>query len=163
KQRYDIDFELLFPEAKAVETLVNEKGFFSFRMDGHKECCKARKVAPLRRKLNTLDAWVTGQRRDQSPDTRAAVPVVQEDFAFSTPRHLLVKFNPLANWSSEQVWNYIREHNVPYNELHRHGFVSIGCEPCTRPVLPNEHERNGRWWWEETEGKECGLHPVKAA
>ncbi|MCV6638736.1 phosphoadenylyl-sulfate reductase [Candidatus Albibeggiatoa sp. nov. NOAA] len=163
KQRYNINFELLFPESKAVEALVNEKGFFSFRMDGHKECCQVRKVAPLRRKLSTLDAWVTGQRKDQSPDTRSDVPVIQEDMAFSTPRHTLVKFNPLANWTSQQVWNYIQEHNVPYNELHRHGFISIGCEPCTRPILPNEHERNGRWWWEETAGKECGLHPVKAA
>jgi phosphoadenosine phosphosulfate reductase len=113
---------------------------------------------PLRRKLATLDAWITGQRRDQSPSTRASVPVVQVDSAFSTPEHTLVKFNPLASWSSAEVWRYIRDNDVPYNELHARGFVSIGCEPCTRAVLPNQHEREGRWWWEDATVKECGLH-----
>ena len=113
---------------------------------------------PLRRKLATLQAWVTGQRRDQSPGTRANVPVIEEDRAFSTAQNRLIKFNPLANWSSAQVWAYIRENDVPFNELHNRGFTSIGCEPCTRAVLPNEHERAGRWWWEEETLKECGLH-----
>ena len=112
---YRLALEMLSPDAAAVETLVREKGLFSFYKDGHKECCGIRKVAPLRRKLNTLDAWITGQRKDQSPGTRASIPVVEEDLAFSTSDHRLIKFNPLANWSSEQVWQYIKENDVPYN------------------------------------------------
>lgn len=158
REHYNLKLEVLFPEAAAVEELVRDSGFCGFYTRGHKECCAVRKVAPLRRKLNTLDAWITGQRRDQSQDTRAAVPVLQTDTAFSTPQHTLVKLNPLAGWNSEQVWHYIRSHNVPYNELHARGFVSIGCEPCTRAVLPNQHEREGRWWWESAVEKECGLH-----
>ncbi len=158
RERYGIAIEVMFPEAADVERLVREKGLFSFYRDGHQECCGIRKVMPLRRKLETLDAWVTGQRRDQSPGTRAAIDVVEFDRAFSTEGHDLYKFNPLSNWSSAQVWEYIRSNDVPYNELHERGYVSIGCEPCTRPVLPNQHEREGRWWWEEATQKECGLH-----
>lgn len=158
REHYGISLEILFPEHDAVETLVKEKGLFSFYRDGHQECCGIRKVAPLRRKLAGLDAWITGQRRDQSPGTRAHVPVVQLDTANSGPGRQLVKFNPLANWTSQQVWDYIRMLDVPYNELHARGFVSIGCEPCTRAVLPNQHEREGRWWWEDAGHKECGLH-----
>lgn len=154
---YNIELEVLFPQSQAVETLVREHGLYSFYNDGHQACCGVRKVEPLRRKLNTIDAWITGQRRDQSP-TRSNVPVVQVDPAFSTPDHSLIKFNPLAEWSSEQVWAYIRDNNVPYNALHAKGFTSIGCEPCTRAVLPNQHEREGRWWWENSASKECGLH-----
>ncbi len=157
RERYGVVVECMYPDAQAVEALVREKGLFSFFKDGHKECCGIRKVAPLRRKLSTLDAWITGQRKDQSP-TRADVPVIQEDTAFSTKEHRLLKFNPLANWSSAEVWRYIRQNNVPYNELHERGFISIGCEPCTKTVLPNQHEREGRWWWEEATMKECGLH-----
>jgi len=142
---------------------VKEKGLFSFYQDGHKECCGIRKVEPLKRALGTLDAWVTGQRRDQSPSTRAEVAVVEVDPVFSQPGHELIKFNPLANWSSRQVWDYIRENNVPFNPLHVQGFVSIGCEPCTRPVLPGQHEREGRWWWEDQTKKECGLHAGNVA
>jgi phosphoadenosine phosphosulfate reductase len=143
-----------------VETLVREKGLFSFYKDDHKECCGVRKISPLRRKLATLDAWITGQRRDQSPNTRAEIPVIQDDKAFARPGGSLTKFNPLANWTSQQVWNHIRSNGVPYNELHDRGFISIGCEPCTRPVGPGQHEREGRWWWEEATKKECGLHAV---
>jgi phosphoadenosine phosphosulfate reductase len=157
-KHYGIKLEFLSPDAKTVQQLVNEKGLYSFYKDGHTECCAVRKVVPLRRKLATLDAWITGQRKDQSPDTRAAVPVIENDTAFSTPDNRLIKFNPLSNWTSSQIWKYIRQNDVPYNELHNHGFVSIGCEPCTRPVLPNQHEREGRWWWEESTKKECGLH-----
>ena len=157
RKHYDLEIEVMMPDAAAVEALVKKKGLFSFYEEGHKECCGIRKVDPLRRKLGTVDAWITGQRKDQSP-TRAEVPVVQNDGAFSTPNHSLVKFNPLANWSSEEVWSYIRSYEVPYNPLHERGFVSIGCEPCTRPVLPNQHEREGRWWWENADKKECGLH-----
>ncbi len=157
RDHYGLDIELMFPDPEAVQQLVREKGLFSFYRDGHQECCAIRKIEPLRRKLANVDAWITGQRRDQSP-TRAEVPVVQQDRAFSTPGHPLVKFNPLANWTSAQVWDYIREYEVPYNELHERGFKSIGCEPCTRPVAPHEHERAGRWWWEAATQKECGLH-----
>ena len=128
--------------------------------DGHEECCGIRKTESLRRALGTLNAWITGQRRDQSPSTRSGLPVVQVDLTFATPERRLIKFNPLANWTSEQVWAYIRRKGVPYNSLHERGFVSIGCEPCTRPVLPGQHEREGRWWWEEETKKECGLHQI---
>lgn len=158
RNHYGITIEVCFPEPAAVEKMVNEKGMFSFYQDTHQECCAIRKVGPLRKKLATLDAWITGQRKDQSPGTRMAVPVVQVDKAFSTSDRQLAKFNPLANWSSADVWAYIRAFEVPYNELHEKGFVSIGCEPCTRPVLPGQHEREGRWWWEESTKKECGLH-----
>ncbi|MDF2445578.1 MAG: phosphoadenosine phosphosulfate reductase [Moraxellaceae bacterium] len=160
RSHYKITLEVCTPEAEALQQMVNAKGLFSFYQDGHEECCGIRKVAPLRRKLSTLNAWITGQRRDQSPNTRNAVPVIQSDTTFNRPGELLAKFNPLANWSSEDVWAYIRAFEVPYNELHEKGFVSIGCEPCTRAVLPNQHEREGRWWWEEATKKECGLHIV---
>jgi phosphoadenosine phosphosulfate reductase len=158
REHYGIPIEVYFPKADAVERLVREKGLYSFYRDGHKECCDVRKVEPLRRALSSLSAWVTGQRRDQSPGTRAQVPVVQADPTFSTPGNQLVKFNPLANWSSRQVWQYIRENNVPYNPLHERGFISLGCEPCTKAILPGQHEREGRWWWEDATKKECGLH-----
>lgn len=160
RKHYGITIELLYPDTAAVEALVKAKGLFSFYEDGHKECCDIRKVAPLRRKLATLDAWITGQRKDQNPSTRASVPIVQVDTAFSNADHSLIKFNPLSNWSSADVWMYIRSYEVPYNPLHERGFISIGCEPCTRPVLPNQHEREGRWWWEDAGKKECGLHAI---
>ncbi|MFC1664996.1 phosphoadenylyl-sulfate reductase [Pseudomonadota bacterium] len=158
REHYEIEIDIMLPEQVALEKLLSKKGLFSFYQDGHKECCAIRKVGPLRRKLYTLDAWITGQRKDQSVGTRTALPIVEQDPAFSTPTHTLVKFNPLANWSSSQVWQYIRENDVPYNELHSKGYTSIGCEPCTRSVVPNQHEREGRWWWENVEDKECGLH-----
>jgi phosphoadenosine phosphosulfate reductase len=157
---YGIAIDVQCPDPQAVSDLVREKGLFSFYQDDHKECCGIRKILPLKRKLLTLDAWITGQRRDQSPDTRNEIPVLQEDRAFSRPGETLAKFNPLANWTSQQVWNYIRSNNVPYNELHDRGFISIGCEPCTRATGPGQHEREGRWWWEEATKKECGLHSV---
>jgi phosphoadenosine phosphosulfate reductase len=158
RDRYHLPVEVFCPQPEALQKLVREKGLFSFYKDGHKECCGIRKVEPLVRALKPLKAWVTGQRRDQSPGTRAEVPVVQLDPTFGAPDRPLVKFNPIANWTSKQVWAYIREHDVPYNSLHERGFVSIGCEPCTRPVNPGQHEREGRWWWEEETMKECGLH-----
>ncbi len=162
REHYGISLEIFFPRPDAVEQLVREKGLYSFYRDGHKECCGVRKVEPLRRALEPLDAWVTGQRRDQSPSTRAHVPAAEIDPAFSLPERPLVKFNPLANWTSKQVWTYIRENHVPFNPLHERGFISIGCEPCTRPVLPGQHEREGRWWWEDATRKECGLHAGNA-
>lgn len=158
RKHYGIVIEVLSPNREALDSFVKEKGLFSFYDDGHSECCAIRKVEPLRRKLATLDAWITGQRKDQSQDTRSDIPEVQLDGAFSSPEKPLIKFNPLLNWRSDQVWDYIEAYQVPFNELHRHGYISIGCEPCTRPVLPNQHERAGRWWWEDATKKECGLH-----
>ncbi len=156
RKNYNINIEVFFANRDATEKLVKEKGLFSFYRDGHKECCDVRKVDPLKRALNTVEAWITGQCKDQSPGTRANVPVIQKDPTFGTGK--LVKFNPLANWTSKQVWDYIRENNVPYNKLHEKGYVSIGCEPCTKPILPGQHEREGRWSWEDATKKECGLH-----
>jgi phosphoadenosine phosphosulfate reductase len=158
RTHYGIVIETVLPNADAVQQLVREKGLFSFYQDGHTECCGVRKVEPLKRALAPLHAWVTGQRKDQSPGTRAQVPVIQEDRTFGTPGRPLLKFNPLSLWTSKQVWDYIEIYDVPFNALHSRGFISIGCEPCTRATTPNQHERAGRWWWEEATKKECGLH-----
>ena len=158
RKRYGIEIDLVSPEAAPLQALVKRKGLFSFYDDGHDECCGIRKVEPLRRTLATLDAWATGQRRDQSPATRAAIAVVEHDRTFSGKAGPLLKLNPLARWTSAQTWQYIRDNGISFNSLHERGFVSIGCEPCTRAVLPGEHERAGRWWWEESTKRECGLH-----
>lgn len=158
REHYQLKIEMLSPDAQALEEFVRENGLFSFYRDGHKQCCGIRKIAPLKRKLGTISAWITGQRRDQSPSTRNQIAHLELDTTFSSPNQPLYKFNPLAQMSSTEVWNYIRALEVPYNSLHERGFISIGCEPCTRPVLPNQHEREGRWWWEESTHKECGLH-----
>jgi phosphoadenosine phosphosulfate reductase len=163
RKHYGITIEVMSPNTEALEKFTQEKGFFSFYEDGHKECCDVRKVEPLRRKLATMDAWITGQRQDQNPATRGKVPVVQDDKFFAGADRTLTKFNPLSNWSSTETWMYIRSYDVPFNPLHEKGFVSIGCEPCTRPVLPNQHEREGRWWWEDATKKECGLHAINIA
>ncbi len=160
RKRYRVEIALMSPEAAPLQALVRQKGLFSFYEDGHGECCGVRKVEPLKRKLSTLQAWATGQRRDQSPTTRSDIEVVEYDPAFpgvSGPG-TLVKLNPLARWTSAQTWDFIRENAIPYNPLHERGFISIGCEPCTRAVMPGEHERAGRWWWEESTKRECGLH-----
>jgi phosphoadenosine phosphosulfate reductase len=163
RKRYGIEVEIVFPEFAAVEALVKKKGLFSFYDDGHEECCRVRKVLPLRRKLSTCLAWVTGVRRDQSPVTRGNLAAVEIDPVFQgRDGAALTKICPLLDWSSERVWAYIREHDVPFNELHARGFRSIGCEPCTRATLPGEHERAGRWWWEDATVRECGLHMVKS-
>lgn len=158
---YGVEIELYSPQAEPLQAFVRKKGLFSFYEDGHKECCGVRKIEPMRRALSNYRAWVTGQRRDQSP-TRAEVAVLQADKGNvgKAGAGVLLKANPLANWSSAKVWAYIRERSVPYNELHERGFISIGCEPCTRPVNPGQHEREGRWWWEEATKRECGLHIV---
>ena len=158
RKHYGIEIEVLSPNRELLDAFVKAKGLFSFYEEGHSECCGIRKVEPLRRKLANVDAWITGQRKDQSVDTRQTVPEVQIDGAFSTSEHPLIKFNPLLNWTSAQVWDYIEAYQVPYNPLHQQGFISIGCEPCTRAILPNQHERVGRWWWEDSTKKECGLH-----
>jgi phosphoadenosine phosphosulfate reductase len=158
---YGIEIELYSAQAEPLQAFVRKKGLFSFYEDGHKECCGVRKIEPMKRALTNYRAWVTGQRRDQSP-TRAEVAVVQADAgnAGKADTGVLLKANPLANWSSAKVWAYIRDRAVPYNELHERGFTSIGCEPCTRPIHPGQHEREGRWWWEEATKRECGLHIV---
>lgn len=156
KERYSINIDLFFPDFRDVERLVNKKGLFSFYKDSHTECCKIRKVEPLKRALIGLDAWITGQRKDQNPQTRSTLPVMQIDTIFGGGN--LVKINPLAYWKSKDVWNYIIDNHVPYNKLHEQGYVSIGCAPCTRPLLPCQQEREGRWWWENADKKECGLH-----
>jgi len=159
RTHYGIAIEVMFPDAVQVQGLVEKKGLFSFYQDGHGECCGIRKIEPLRRALAEKRAWLTGQRRDQSP-TRTDVPVLQIDNSHPGANRggQLLKLNPLAGWSLQKVWSYIRANDVPYNELHDQGFISIGCEPCTRVPRPGEHERAGRWWWEEATKRECGLH-----
>lgn len=161
EEHYGLHIEYGFPDAASVQALVRKKGLFSFYEDGHEECCGIRKVEPLKRQLAGLRGWITGQRRDQSP-TRAEVPIVQIDPAFKGKGGApLLKFNPLADVSRDDVWAAIEAFGVPYNELHARGMVSIGCEPCTRATLPGQHERDGRWWWEREGNKECGLHVKK--
>ncbi len=162
RDHYGIEIDILSPDSDAVQQLTRQKGLFSFYEDGHQECCGVRKIEPLKRHLENLDAWITGQRRDQSP-TRTDVPFDQVDNAFSGRGEALHKYNPLADWSSHKVWQYIRENDVPFNPLHEQGYLSIGCAPCTRPVGPNQHERMGRWWWEESTKKECGLHIINVS
>jgi phosphoadenosine phosphosulfate reductase len=158
RKHYAIEIDVVSPDAPTLEAFVRRKGLFSFYEDGHKECCGIRKVQPLRRTLARYAAWVTGQRMDQSPATRSDIAVVEPDGVFSNASGPLVKLNPLTHWSGSQVWAYIQDRKVPFNALHERGFVSIGCEPCTRATLPGEHERAGRWWWEEETKRECGLH-----
>ena len=162
REHYPVKLEVQSPDADDTARLVREKGLFSFFRDGHGECCAIRKIEPLRRQLAGLDAWITGQRADQSV-TRADLAVEQTDLAFSTIGHSITKFNPLSAWSGVDVWNYIRRRDVPYNPLHDRGYRSIGCEPCTRAVGPHQHEREGRWWWENAAEKECGLHAQNVA
>uniref|UniRef100_A0A3Q7F545 adenylyl-sulfate reductase (glutathione) n=1 Tax=Solanum lycopersicum TaxID=4081 RepID=A0A3Q7F545_SOLLC len=161
EKHYGIRIEYMFPDSVEVQALVRTKGLFSFYEDGHQECCRVRKVRPLRRALKGLRAWITGQRKDQSPGTRSEIPIVQVDPSFEGldgGAGSLVKWNPVANVDGKDIWNFLRAMNVPVNSLHSQGYVSIGCEPCTRPVLPGQHEREGRWWWEDAKAKECGLH-----
>ena len=156
RSHYGLEIKTYFPNLEQVQVLVREKGFFSFKesIENRKECCGIRKVEPLNRALSELDAWVTGLRRDQAV-TRTQTPKVLED-ADHPP---LVKINPLADWTQDQVESYIEKNKVPVNALHKKNYPSIGCAPCTRPIEPGEDIRAGRWWWENPEHKECGLHP----
>jgi phosphoadenosine phosphosulfate reductase len=156
KEVYGYDIALYRPQTEAVDAYVAQNGLNAFydSVEMRKECCRIRKVEPLSRALAGNKAWVTGQRRAQSA-TRTSLMVEEDD-----PGHLMTKFNPLADWSEQDVWDYIRAHNVPYNALHDQGYPSIGCEPCTRAIEPGEDVRAGRWWWENPESKECGLHIV---
>lgn len=157
KQHYDgYEIALYRPQAQAVEGYVSQHGLNAFydSVEMRRECCRIRKVEPLGRALAGNKAWVTGQRRAQST-TRAELHVQEDD-----PAHGMTKFNPLADWSEQDVWDYLRNNGVPYNALHDQGYPSIGCEPCTRAVQPGEDVRAGRWWWENPDSKECGLHMV---
>ena len=159
RDRYGVAIDVVSPDARAVQDLVKRKGTMSFLVDGHHECCGVRKVEPLARALADKAAWMTGLRPDQSPSTRGELPLFERDPKHTTPSgEPLVKVNPLVRWTSADVWRYLREHDVPTNPLHAHGYRSIGCAPCTRPVDPGQHEREGRWWWEEATHRECGLH-----
>jgi len=155
RERYHVAIDSYFPNREAVEQLERERGFYSFRksIDERKFCCHVRKVEPLGRALAGLDAWITGLRREQAA-TRTGVEVVEIDAAHGS----ILKLNPLAHWTEEQVWAYTRERKVPYNALHDRGYPSIGCAPCTRAIKPGEDIRAGRWWWENPTTKECGLH-----
>jgi len=152
--RYGACVAVYFPEARAVQALVGAHGINGFydSVDRRKACCDVRKLEPLARALAGKRAWVTGLRAAQSV-TRAALATREFD-----AQRGLTKFNPLADWSEDDVWSYLRAHAVPYNELHDRSYPSIGCAPCTRAIAPGEDLRAGRWWWELPESKECGLH-----
>ena len=156
REVYGYEVALYKPDAAAVDTYVRTHGLNAFydSVEMRKECCRIRKVEPLNRALAGNKAWITGQRKAQST-TRTALEIQEDDAA-----HSMTKFNPLADWSEDDVWHYIRQNDVPYNPLHDHGYPSIGCQPCTRAIEPGEDIRAGRWWWENPESKECGLHVV---
>lgn len=155
RERYRVPVQVIYPKTDAVEAMVNEHGLNLFykSVDFRKMCCGVRKVEPLNRALSGLDAWITGLRRDQV-ETRAQISKIELDAGHNG----IVKLNPLADWTWDQVWAYVQEHRVPYNALHDRGYPSIGCAPCTRAVQPGEDPRAGRWWWERDARKECGLH-----
>jgi phosphoadenosine phosphosulfate reductase len=156
-ERYKIKIEVLFPEYKEIEPMIHEKGINLF-YDSVKNrllCCDLRKNRPLNRIFPGMEAWITGIRRGQSINRKETLPAEWDD------RNKLIKINPLVNWSEDEVWDFIKQNKVPYNVLHDKGFPSIGCAPCTRPIEKGEDIRNGRWWWENEEIKECGLHQKK--
>jgi phosphoadenosine phosphosulfate reductase len=160
RDRYKLDIEVYAPEAIAIESLVRSKGPNSFyaSVDNRRECCGVRKLRPLARALEGARAWVTGLRREQAR-SRAQARAVEFDEANGG----LLKMNPLANWTNDDVWAFVREHGVPTHALHGRGYPSIGCAPCTRAVEPGEDARAGRWWWETEGHKECGLHRERAS
>jgi thioredoxin-dependent adenylylsulfate APS reductase len=155
RERYGIAVEFEEPDGKAVSELVTREGpnLMYRSVDLRLACCNLRKVEPLKRKLATLDAWVAGLRREQWA-SRKNIAKVELDREHGG----IVKLNPVADWTLDEVWNYVHKYEVPYHELFDHGYTSIGCAPCTRPVLAGEPERAGRWWWEQDTDKECGIH-----
>ena len=157
RARYRIAINVYEPDPRGVEQYVATHGRDAFygSVELRKRCCELRKVEPLRRALAGKRAWITGQRREHAA-SRAAL--AESEFDLDNGLH---KFNPLAAWSEAEVWQYVRTHQVPYNRLYHQGYRSIGCAPCTRPVVAGEDPRAGRWWWEIAEHKECGLHPRK--
>jgi len=156
--KYGVKIEVMFPNTAAVEKMVGEKGINLFyeSLENRKQCCGVRKVEPLNRMLATLDGWITGLRRSQAV-TRGTLAKIEID----KDHDGIVKLNPLADWTTQQVFEYMAANKVPKNKLHEQGYPSIGCAPCTRAIKPGEDERAGRWWWENPEHKECGLHVKK--
>lgn len=156
REHYGYEITMMHPDPAAVEQYVNNHGLNAFydSVELRKSCCHIRKVEPLNRALEGKQAWITGQRRTQAA-TRTELAEQEDDTARG-----MQKFNPLADWTEQDVWDYLRQHEVPYNALHDRGYPSIGCEPCTRAIQPGEDVRAGRWWWENPESKECGLHLV---
>jgi len=154
RKKYNITIEVLFPDAKDVQDMVNEKGMNLFydSVENRKLCCDIRKVRPMNKLLSTLDGWITGLRRDQT-ENRKDTQIFQIDHGHGG----ILKINPIINWTWDDVWDYIKKYNLPHNSLLDKGFPSIGCEPCTRAIKPGEDLRAGRWWWEQG-NKECGLH-----
>ena len=152
--KYNRKIEVYFPDTSSVQELYRTQGVNAHyeSLEKRKKCCFIRKIEPLQRALKGLDVWITGLRAEQSV-TRTEIPFVEYDNDFN-----VIKVNPLIDWTEDDVWNYIKENNVPYNKLHDQGFPSIGCAPCTRAVKDGEDIRSGRWWWENPEHKECGLH-----
>jgi len=156
-KKYRINIEVYFPNSEKVERMVNEKGINLFYdgVEDRKTCCHVRKIEPLKRAMMDVDVWVAGIRKEQSV-TRVETEVVEYDHINGK-----IKINPLLDWTEDDLWNYIKENDVPYNKLHDNGFPSIGCEPCTRAIIAGEDIRAGRWWWESPDQKECGLHKRK--
>ena len=156
-KKYDIKIEVFFPDYKSVEKMVVEKGINLFydSIENRKLCCHVRKIEPVKRALNGLEVWISGLRKDQSLN-RFNTELVEWD-----ENNGLIKLNPLLKWREQDVWEYIKENDIPYNKLHDQDFPSIGCQPCTRAVKKGEDSRSGRWWWEEPEHNECGLHEKK--
>ena len=152
--KYKTNIQIFFPDYHEVEKMVHEKGINLFydSVENRKLCCSIRKTQPLQRALKNAEAWICGLRKDQSV-TRQDIDVIEWDATND-----LIKINPLINWTEKQVWDYIKTNHIPYNKLHDKGFPSIGCQPCTRAIEPGEDIRSGRWWWENPEHKECGLH-----
>jgi thioredoxin-dependent adenylylsulfate APS reductase len=155
RERYGIEVEVYFPRPERVEAMVRERGMNLFyeSVENRRLCCAIRKVEPFERALAGLDAWIAGLRRDQGV-TRADVDLVEIDTAHEDR----IKLNPLALWSHDAVWQYVRSHHVPVNALHAAGYPSVGCAPCSRAIREGEDERAGRWWWERAESRECGIH-----
>ena len=154
RKKYGMTIQIVFPDSAKVENMVKNHGpnLFYDSVENRKSCCAIRKVEPLKRFLSQLDAWIVGLRKEQSV-TRTDLQPIEWDEA-----NELIKVSPLINWTTEQVWSYIRKNDVPVNKLHDKGYPSIGCAPCTRAIKPGEDIRAGRWWWENPEHKECGLH-----
>jgi phosphoadenosine phosphosulfate reductase len=153
-ETYELPIQIYFPDTKSVENLITKKGPLSFyeSVENRKECCSIRKVEPLKRALKGYTIWITGIRKEQSLD-RENISQIEWD-----SQNEIIKVHPLLYWTFEEVKKYIKENNIPYNSLHDKGFVSIGCQPCTRAVKDGEDFRAGRWWWEDATKKECGLH-----
>jgi phosphoadenosine phosphosulfate reductase len=155
ERRYKKRLRIVYPETQRIEKLISVQGVNGFyhSIEARQSCCATRKIEPFKRAISGYSAWVTGVRREQSA-ARALGQPIEWDASYN-----LQKISPLLDWSEEQVWQYIRARQIPYNSLHDKQFPSIGCAPCTRAILPGEDQRAGRWWWEQPESRECGLHP----